>query len=533
MMNENILQWNVRGLKNNEEGLQRIIRYKQPMVIALQETHLLPGKKYHLRGFSCVSREIHPEPGGRAHGGVALYINEKFKYDKLTLHTEIQAIAIKIKTPLEMILCNIYLPDRRWHHTEIKRIIDQLPRPCLILGDFNSDNTMWGSETTDSRGDRIEDIIDEYGMVLLNNGNPTYISIYTGRFSAIDLSFACPSIAASLSWNTLNDEYNSDHVPIIIETTIRNTLYTPAIRYNLRKDDWKTFTSALNISDMSGDVERDVHILTENVKQAAEHSVPKTGGTPIRRKGVPWWTEECKAANKEKKRALKKLKRSLTVRLGSTLSERREQRNGIPQGSVLSVTLFAIVVNGIVDGIEPAMMISLYVDDAAIYGYGIDLEEVGRRVQTAIDKMVVNTERIGFSFSAEKTRAVHFGRLRREHNPPQLRMWNEALGYADRSRFLGMIFDEKLRWQPHIVNIEVQCKRVINLLRYLSNFMWGAEREELMTLFKTLLCQKFFYGCMAYGSARRTRLKKLDRIYMQGLRLVTGAFRTSPLDSIV
>ena len=40
--------------------------------------------------------------------------------------------------------------------------------------------------------------------------------------------------------------------------------------------------------------------------------------------------------------------RSFNVRLGTTISEEHEQDMGVPQGSILSVTLFSIKVNSIV-----------------------------------------------------------------------------------------------------------------------------------------------------------------------------------------
>ena len=39
--------------------------------------------------------------------------------------------------------------------------------------------------------------------------------------------------------------------------------------------------------------------------------------------------------------------RTLSVRIGNHISEKREQQNGVPQGSVLSVTLFALKINDV------------------------------------------------------------------------------------------------------------------------------------------------------------------------------------------
>jgi hypothetical protein len=58
--------------------------------------------------------------------------------------------------------------------------------------------------------------------------------------------------------------------------------------------------------------------------------------------------------------------RQFKVRVGSTLSDAHKQVMGVPQGSILSVTLFSIKINNIVKSIQPGVDCSLYVDDFII-----------------------------------------------------------------------------------------------------------------------------------------------------------------------
>ena len=54
------------------------------------------------------------------------------------------------------------------------------------------------------------------------------------------------------------------------------------------------------------------------------------------------------------------------VKVGSTLSELHKQEQGVPQGSILSVTLFSIKINDIVKNINPGVDCSLHVEDFLI-----------------------------------------------------------------------------------------------------------------------------------------------------------------------
>ena len=55
--------------------------------------------------------------------------------------------------------------------------------------------------------------------------------------------------------------------------------------------------------------------------------------------------------------------RSFMVRVGSILSDPHPQEMGVPQGSILSVTLFSVKINSITQCLKPGVESCLYVDD--------------------------------------------------------------------------------------------------------------------------------------------------------------------------
>ena len=57
-------------------------------------------------------------------------------------------------------------------------------------------------------------------------------------------------------------------------------------------------------------------------------------------------------------------------------------------------------------------------------------------------------------------------------------------------------------------------------------------QTTLLKLYWSLVWSKLDYGCIIYGSARKSYLQMLDPIHNQGLRLALGAFRTSPVASL-
>ncbi|RUS72388.1 hypothetical protein EGW08_019848 [Elysia chlorotica] len=77
-----------------------------------------------------------------------------------------------------------------------------------------------------------------------------------------------------------------------------------------------------------------------------------------------------------------------------------------------------------------------------------------------------------------------------------------------------------------------KCQKALNILRVVGHTDWGADRETLLKLYRTLVRSKLDYGSIVYGSAKKHILKTLDPIHHQGLRIALGAFRTSPIQSL-
>ena len=100
------------------------------------------------------------------------------------------------------------------------------------------------------------------------------------------------------------------------------------------------------------------------------------------------------------------------------------------------------------------------------------------------------------------------------------------------TKFLGLIWDEKLTFKPHINYLKRKCMKAMNILKVLSHMDWGADQPTMLHIYRAFIRSKLDYGCTVYGSAHKSYLEKLDPIQNQCLRLCLGAFRTSPVKSL-
>ena len=78
---------------------------------------------------------------------------------------------------------------------------------------------------------------------------------------------------------------------------------------------------------------------------------------------------------------------TMQVRVGSSLSDYYDQEQGVPQGGVLSTTLFSIKINDIVKCLGNLTDCSLYVDDFCICYRSKGMATIERQLQQNLNKI--------------------------------------------------------------------------------------------------------------------------------------------------
>lgn len=64
--------------------------------------------------------------------------------------------ALTVRSAHPVTIYSIYLPNSlALDEIDLENIINQLPIPFILCGDFNSHNTLWVSEVTDNRGKTV------------------------------------------------------------------------------------------------------------------------------------------------------------------------------------------------------------------------------------------------------------------------------------------------------------------------------------------------------------------------------------------
>ncbi|GFW24223.1 RNA-directed DNA polymerase from mobile element jockey [Trichonephila clavipes] len=284
------------------DDVKDIIRQYYPVCVALQETFLKSCHTTKIRRYGCVRKDTE---GPSVSGGVCIFTSLDVLSSALPLHTSLQAVAVRIHSTSLITVCCLYLPPNTViHQHDLNNLVDQLPAPFVILGDFNGHSTLWGSANTNPRGRQIEQVLSDHCLCLLNHKEPTYFHEPTRSFHTLDLAICSPSLFPHLNLSIEKDLYNSDHFPVILSHYYDTGGKTFPPTYSYGRADWALFTQFAVIPDAmvkTESVDTAVQEVTNVLIAAADLSVPKVSSHSFPRY-KPWWNTDCQTAYKNQRK---------------------------------------------------------------------------------------------------------------------------------------------------------------------------------------------------------------------------------------
>lgn len=157
------LQWNCKSITSKRHELNFLLQKNSVAIAAISETWLKPNSRFRVQGFACL-RDDRVD----GYAGSALLIGESLTYSQISLPSHSDAFNVVAAKVLDISFVSIYIPHPSPSLIpDLQSVLSCVPQPLIVLGDFNTHHTSWGSPSCDSFSTHLLDVFDEYNLCVL------------------------------------------------------------------------------------------------------------------------------------------------------------------------------------------------------------------------------------------------------------------------------------------------------------------------------------------------------------------------------
>lgn len=220
--------------------------------------------------------------------------------------------------------------------------------------------------------------------------------------------------------------------------------------------------------------------------------------------------------------------RKIQLQVGKEILTRHVSQ-GLPQGDILSPTLFNIYTAKLHDIQVEGVTLVQYADDFAVVIIGDSEEEINERGNRFMEFFIESTAQLNFAVNVQKTKIVLFT------NSPiklQINVGEERIEMVHMHRYLGLWMDRGLRFGAHIRDLLQRAADRLNMLKVISGTRYGGHPATLSMAYNAFFRGFIEYGASIYSSASKTNLEKIDTLNNACLRKITGCTKTTPRNTL-
>ncbi len=211
--------------------------------------------------------------------------------------------------------------------------------------------------------------------------------------------------------------------------------------------------------------------------------------------------------------------RTARVRFQGTLSESQPFENGTPQGSVLSPTLFNLLMEDIVsqDFSSYSTVIS-YADDIVL----VCTRPTQHCLETDLEIIEDRCTHLGLKISSTKSKAMVFQTNTTKHF--RIDIQGNPIRWVTEYRYLGIVIDRGLKFTKYRDALKISLSTRLNIMRRMTSRTTGASYKVLMTYYKAAIRSIIEYGYCAIILMSKTNCALLDSFQNRAIRIATRSY---------
>ena len=202
---------------------------------------------------------------------------------------------------------------------------------------------------------------------------------------------------------------------------------------------------------------------------------------------------------------------------------------GVPQGSVLGPLLFLIYINDLHKAIKYST-VHHFADDTNLLYTNKSLKSIHKKMKIDIKLLVQWLLANKISLNAGKTEVIIFRHHLKKINMRFIFKIDGKKIYPSRMvKYLGVILDENLSWEPHINYISLKLRKANGAL---SKIRYYVPKQTLRSLYFSLFHCHLIYAPQLWAQLQNIHSNKIFILQKKAMRIMDNADRRAHTDPL-